>query len=130
MGILNRKAILDSEDLKTEEIFIPEWNGSVFVRTLTGQERDEFEESMFRGKERKEANFRNLRARLVALTVVDEAGKRLFNLDDMEILGRKSSRALDRIFDVAQRLAGFTGEDIKELEKNSESGPSGDSISG
>ena len=129
MGILNRKAILDSEDLKMEEIFIPEWNGSVFVRTLTGQERDEFEESMFRGKGREEANFRNLRARLVALTVVDEAGKRLFSFDDMELLGNKSSRALDRIFDVAQRLAGFTSEDIKGLTKNSESGPSEDSIS-
>jgi hypothetical protein len=127
--ILTRDEILAVEDLPTEEVFVPEWKGSVVVRTLTGRERDELEASMFQD-DAAQANMENVRARLVSLTAVDRDGKRLFTFADAKALGEKSSRALDRVFGVAQRLSGLRREDIKELAKNSPGGRRAASPSG
>lgn len=118
--MLTREQILKADDLPHEEVPVPEWGGSVLVWTLTGAERDAFEEATLqkRGK-RREADLSNIRARLAALAVRDADGKRLFGDSDVVALGRKSARALDRVFAVAQRLNGITDEDVEELEKNS-----------
>lgn len=128
---LNREAILAAEDLPRELVEVPEWGGAVYVRALTGAERDQFEASIVeqRGRDVR-MNMRNIRAKLVALTVVDEDGQRIFTDDDVAALGGKSAAALDRLFAVAQRLSGLSKEDVEELAKNSESVQSADSISG
>lgn len=128
---LNREAILAAEDLPRELVEVPEWGGAVYVRALTGAERDQFEASIVeqRGRDVR-MNMRNIRAKLVALTVVDEGGQRIFTDDDVAALGGKSAAALDRLFAVAQRLSGLSKEDVEELAKNSESVQSADSISG
>lgn len=118
MAILKREQILSADDLKRESVSVPEWGGEVLVRTMTGAERDAFEAAIGGGKAR-QVNTANIRARLVALTVVDEAGARLFADGDMEALGRKSAAALDRCFSVAMRLNGLSAKDVEELEKNS-----------
>ena len=119
MALLNREAILQAQDLPTERVPVPEWGGEVIVRGLTGAERDRFEQSIVetRGKDTR-VNLRNIRAKLVTLCVVDEEGKRLFKDDDVELLGRKSAVALNRIFEVAQRLSGLRPEDVEELAGN------------
>lgn len=125
MKLLTRDAILQAEDLPTEDIEVEEWGGAVRVRALTGAERDAFEQSIVeqRGKSTR-VNMRNIRAKLVALTVVDADGKRLFSDKDAELLGKKSAAALDRVFEVAQRLSGLSPEDMEELSGNSEEGQS------
>lgn len=130
MALLTRDQILSAEDLKRETLDVPEWGGEVIVRSLTGAERDAFEDSVVRqrGKTR-ELNLRNARARLVSLSLIDESGSRLFSDGDVEALGRKSAAALDRVFAAAQRLSGLTENDIDELAKNSESGQSDSSTS-
>lgn len=127
MKLLTRDAILQAEDLPTEDIEVEEWGGAVRVRALTGAERDAFEQSIVeqRGKSTR-VNMRNIRAKLVALTVVDADGKRLFSDKDAELLGKKSAAALDRVFEVAQRLSGLSPEDMEELSGNSEEGQSED----
>ena len=42
VGLLNRSAILDAEDLKHEDVEVAAWGGTVRVRMMTGAERDEF----------------------------------------------------------------------------------------
>lgn len=74
-------------------------------------------------------NMKNLRAKLVALTIVDEEGNRIFSQQDVNLLGKKSALALNRVFEVAQRLNGLKPEDVEELTKNSESDQSDDFIS-
>ena len=127
MKLLTRDAILQAEDLPTEDIEVEEWGGAVRVRALTGAERDAFEQSIVeqRGKSTR-VNMRNIRAKLVALTVVDADGKRLFSDKDAELLGKKSAAALDRVFEVAQKLSGLSPEDMEELSGNSEEGQSED----
>ncbi len=142
--MLTKDQILSASDLPTEEVQVPEWGGSVFVRTMNGTERDAFEQDIIaaraRDAEQNEASdgvpnaaksnseLVNIRARLAVKTVVDAQGNRLFTDNDAAALGKKSGKALDRIFDVAQRLSGIGEKDVKELEGNSNAVPSGASI--
>ena len=128
---LGRDAILAIDDLPKEEVYVPEWKTWICVRALTGAERDAFKTSIVeqRGKSTK-MNLKNIRAKLVALTVVDEEGNRIFSDSDASALGKKSAAALDKVFEVAQRLSGLRPEDVEELSKNFGSDQSEDSISG
>ena len=112
MTLLSKSAILCANDLQTEDVDVPEWGGSVRVRSFTGRERDAFEASMVRGegKDRK-VDLTNMRARLVGLTVIDEGGQRLFTDEEVDLLGAKSGAALDRVFAglVAQGVAIWMG---------------------
>jgi hypothetical protein len=116
---LSKTQILAATDLKTEPVQVPEWGGSVIVRTMTAAERDTFEGGLVKGDgKNKKTDFTNFRAKLVALTVVDEAGERLFADEEAAQLGKKSAAAMQRVFEVAQRLNGLTQADVDELAKN------------
>jgi len=121
---LTKKDILKADDIQKEMVNVPEWGGDIYLRTMSGLERDAFEQSIVKDKV---TNLTNIRARFCALVICDEDGKRLFTDADVVELGRKSSLVLSRIFDVGQSLNGFTNADVEELAKNSESGQSDDS---
>jgi len=125
VALLTREEILQADDLPVEDVDVPEWGGTVRVRTLSGAERDRFEGSITeqRGKKIK-VKADNIRAKLVALSVVNEKGQPVFDEGDVRQLGKKSAKALDRVFDVAQRLSGISDEDVEELAKNLPAGPS------
>jgi hypothetical protein len=114
--VLSRGEILDAMDEKMEAVEIPEWGGFVYVKAMTGEERDALEASVVTGPG--ERNLDNLRAKVVALSLVDAEGVRLFTLDDVEALGKKSASALDKVFSVAQRLSGLSRDDVKDLAGN------------
>ena len=125
MNYLTKSEILQAKDIQTEDVSVPEWGGIVLVRGLTGRERDSLEASMIEGKGKNaQVNLINLRAKLVARSIVDEAGKRVFEDADIPALAQKSAMALTRVYDVAQRLSGITPEDVDELTKNSEAAQS------
>ena len=114
--MLTRDSILQADDLPKESVEVPEWGGQVWVRTLSGTERDAFEQSMVNKKNK--PNMDNVRARFAVLTICDEAGDRLFKAADADELGKKSAAALDRVFAVAQRLNGFSDQDQKDIAGN------------
>lgn len=120
--LLTRDDILRAKDLKHEDVEVPEWGGTVRVRGLRGVERDEFESSIVvtnpDGTTRVES--KSMRARLCSLTVVGENDVRLFTADDVAALGQKSASALERVFDVAMRLAGMSKDEVEKLGKDSE----------
>lgn len=116
MTLLNRDQILQVEDLKFDEIECPEWGGSVRIRSMTGAERDTFEQAIV-GSDKK-ANFNNIRAKLVATVAVDAEGKRLFTDADLKALGEKNAAPLNRLFTAAQRLSGLTEADVEAAAKN------------
>ena len=128
MKLLTRDEILKADDLPCEDLDVPEWGGSVRVKTLTGMERDNLEKSMVKvnGKD-SQVNMSNFRAKLVAKSIIDNDGKRIFSDADVSDLGFKSAAALSRVFDVASRLSGFSETDINEISKNLLSGQSEDS---
>jgi hypothetical protein len=127
--MLSRDQILSVNDLKPELVDVPEWGGSVWVRALTGLERDLIEEAMIAGRSGGETqyNFRNLRAKTVAASIVDDDGLRMFAEEDVFLLGNKNVGALQRVFRVCQRLSGLSREDVEQITGNSEGASAGSS---
>jgi len=123
--LLTKEQIFEADDLEAEVVEVPEWGGSVKVRGLTGRERDRLEATVALTNKKGEqigTNLDNLRARLCAMSIVDEDGKLMFtSKDDVLQLGRKSAVVVNRIFEVAQRLSGLTEKDVEALTKNSNS---------
>jgi hypothetical protein len=123
--VLTRDQIKVVDDRKIESVDVPEWGGMVYVRGLSGTDRDSFEMAMIestrgtKGRRTQEVNLRNLRAKLVVRTAVDsdspETAKPIFEMADVEWLGRKSAQALQRVYAVAQRLSGLSNEEVEEL---------------
>lgn len=120
---LSRDSILAAADSHREEIQVPEWGGSVWIRTLSGTERDEYEGSLL-GAGGKIA-YKDIRAKLLVRAICDADGKRLFSDRDISALGAKSAPALDRVFTAAKRLNAVSDEDVKEIEGNSGPAQSG-----
>ncbi len=109
---LTRDAILGAQDLPVLTVSIPEWGGEVFIRTMTGGERDQFEA----GWKRNPTD--DIRARLAVATLCDEDGRLLFSAADVPALSAKSSTALDRIFAASTAHSGLTDKDVEDLRKN------------
>ena len=129
-SFLSRNAIFAVPDIQSEDVFVPQWSGTVRVKGLTARERDQFEADILRGKGKNvEVVKQNLRAKLVVRAAVDEAGNRLFGDGDIAFLGEKSAAAIDLLYGVASRLSGISGDDEEELAKNSVSDQSADSPS-
>ena len=129
-GHLGRDAILAAKSLRTEEVAVPEWGGTVLVRELSGRERDEWEASLavMRGKTMV-PDVANIRAKLAARTIVGDDGEPVFTQQDVAALGELSAAALDRVFDVASRLSGLNPEDVEAMTGNSGAAPGGGSSS-
>jgi hypothetical protein len=111
--MITRDSILSTTDLNREPVPVPEWGGDVFVRTMTGRERDAFEASCNGG-----ADMDNIRARLLVRCLCDEHGNRLFTDGDTEALGNTPAAPLVRLFAVAQRINKLSKQDFDELSKN------------
>jgi hypothetical protein len=124
---LTREAILSASDRKFTEVQVPEWGDGAMVRvqSLSAQERDTWEESNRTKPDaegKMETVFENMRARLVALVVVDGDGQPLFSRDDVTEIGKKNAAPIDRIFEAACKLSGIGKNDVKEMVKNSGAG--------
>lgn len=118
MSLLSRDQILGADDRTYEIVTCPEWGGDVRLRSLTGSERDEWENSLVRQVGNKRTlSVRNMRAKLIALSAVDADGQPLFTPADVIKLGSKNAAPLDRLFEACQRLSGLSDEDVKELEE-------------
>jgi hypothetical protein len=137
MGFLGRKGLLEKEALKIEKVVLDKIN-HVFVRQMTGREKDRWEQSLtvgIRNKkgviERYEQNLEDFRAKLAVETLCDEKGVLLLQTEDFAILSQNMSAAtLDKIVKKAQRLNKISDEDKDGLVKNSEGAQSADSTSG
>jgi hypothetical protein len=118
MSLLTREQILAADDIITEKVQVDGWGGEVLVRGMTGAERDRVEKTLVELKGKRIVMKDDIRAKLVAASVVDEKGELLFSEGDIHTLAAKSAAALQKVFEVAQRLSGLTDEDVDELEKN------------
>lgn len=125
MAFLTADQIREVDDKQYEDVDVPEWGGTVRVRGMSGTERDAYEASIIeqRGNDRK-VNLANARAKLVVRCLVDENGALLFTPDDVRVLGRKSAKALERVFDAARRASGMSEADIEKLTENFDADPS------
>lgn len=123
MALLSKASILAAGDFKLSRVHVPEWGGDVYIKTITGLDRDRFEEGY------SEQKMKNFRSRFLVLTLCDERGERLFSDAEVDDLGKKSSLVINRLFDKAWSLNAFTDEAVDELGNGSTVDQSGASTS-
>lgn len=115
--MLKREEILAAADVKSIDVEVPEWGGTVRVREMSGTQRDLYEQELV-ARQDKDKVMHNVRALLVTYTAVDETGAALFTPADVEELGKKSSTALDRVFQAACKLNGIGQPALEVVAKN------------
>lgn len=116
---LDAAGILAADDRIIKRVYIAPWGGNVYIRTMSGTERDTFEASLIVG----EINTReNVRAKLLVHALCDKSGNKLFTLEQVNALGEKSAAGLTLAYNEASALNAVSNEDVDDLAKNSGSG--------
>jgi len=123
MPVLDKSAIMAASDTKLEKVHVKEWKGDVYIKTLSGTERDLFEDAYSTDR------MKNFRPRFLVLTLCDANGERLFTDAEVAELGKKSSAVIAKLFDKAWALNAFRTEDVEALGKDSPSDQSDASTS-
>jgi len=126
---LGKDALLAKEELKREKVEFEDGD-FVYVRQMTGHERDAFEQSLLKKIRDKKGTVisyeqatEDFRAKLAVLTLCDEAGAPILEQKDYPLLSRNmSAKRLETIINKAQELNKISEEDKEELVKNSEVG--------
>lgn len=123
---LDRAGLLAIPDRIVEELHVPEWSAWVRVASWDGATRWRIIQLWPREGGRAD---NNLLALVASVSLVNEAGARLFTDADVAALALKNARALDRIFTVALRLNGLSEGAVDALGKDSAPSPNGGSTS-
>jgi hypothetical protein len=120
MTALTKDAILAASDLTTETVAWPEWGGDVVIRSMTGTQRDAYEQSLMVRDDAGtySVDTDNMKVKLVVYTAVDEAGNALFSAADIPALSGKSAAVIERLAAVATRLSGLGKNATEEAAKN------------
>ena len=135
-NLLDRSKLLAKENLEIEKVELGEGD-IVYVRQMTGRERDQFEASLLKkktnakGESTYEQNTEDFRAKLAVLTLCDEKGNSLLQPGDYSVLSQNmSAKRLEKIIIAAQKLNAITEVDKENLTKNSEADQDDNSSSG
>jgi hypothetical protein len=124
--LLGKAELLQKEKLEIEKVEFE--NGDyVYVRQMTGHERDMFEQSMLKKNKDGKGNVLSVetvmddfRSKLAAITLCDEEGKSLLSANDYAVLGNSmSAKRLEKIINTSQKLNAITEEDKDAIVKNS-----------
>lgn len=110
---LTAAEILTAQDSKTVDVDVPEWGGTVKLRTLTGAEAAEFFDAFQRGEKSAAV------VKLPLLCAVAEDGVTpLFTEGDLVQLRTKSLSGLMRLQRAAVKLNGLTDEAAVEVKND------------
>lgn len=114
-----------SARIEREPLLVPELGGRIWVRGMSGTERDKFEEGLRirKGKKVGQSDLRNYRAQFASRVIVSASGERLLNDSeaDIALLGRLPAGVLDRVIAKCTELSGKAEEEIDDLGNDSAS---------
>lgn len=124
------RAVVDAARAKpvVESMDVPELGGTVYVRGLTGKQRDVWEQWCVVGEGRNRV-LKNVRGKLLARTLCNEDGARICADQDADWLGDLPGAIISPLYDLAARLSGISEQTKADLEKYSEAEGSGASSS-
>jgi hypothetical protein len=134
---LGKEMLLSKASLKIEKVELS--NGHVFIREMTGKEKDVWELSMvkkIRTGDKKnpiqyETTLENFRAKLAVVTLCNKEGDLIFGANDIEALNSAIKASdLEKIVEKAQELNAISEQDKEEILKNSDVGQEDNSSSG
>lgn len=104
-----------AKQIRVEPVKVPGFNGDVYLREMSGIDRERYEQGITSGANEKG----HVRAMLVACTLCDESGKLLFGPDSVAEIASWKARVLIPLAEKATELAALSEEDVQELEGNS-----------
>ena len=137
MGFLGKKDLLQRQKLEIIKVDLGN-DDYVFVREMTGRERDQFEQSLIKEKRNNKGevtgydrNLYDFRAKLAVNTLCDENGNAILTMADFETLSQNmGAKRIEKIVTEAQKLNKISEADKEDLIKNSEADQKEDSTSG
>ena len=125
--VLTRGDILTSDDRPCELYHFPDWGGWLYMRGMTGTQRDEIEQSITATGDKQDIT--GARARVASRCIVNEDGTPMFTEKDVVALGEKSALCLALAFRIGSKLSGMSDDAMKEIEGNSKAVQSASSTS-
>lgn len=136
MAFLTRELLLAKGKFKIEKVDLGD-DDFVFVRQMSGHERDRFERTLVvevmqeDGAVTYERAVDDFRSKLASCTICDEDGTLLLTPEDVYVFSRSITAArLEAIINKAQDLNKITQTDKEKMVKNSDADRSGSSTSG
>lgn len=124
--LLTKDAILAAQDIPYEDVEVPEWGGVVRIRGLSAKDRDEL--GLTFDANDKESVL-GLRGRLLQKVIVGDDGNLLFTPEQLDEIVGKAASVIDKLFNVAQRLSGFSKSEVAAITENLSEGQSAGSNS-
>ncbi len=117
MALLSREQILAVDDRRKEKLEVPEWGGEVFLVSMNGKERLEYEAALQRFRDGdKTVDFMG---ELLIRAMRDEGGAPLFTVADLSALAERNPAVMLRVFSAAAKLNALTEEAASEQAGNS-----------
>lgn len=134
MALLSRNQILEAKDIKTKDIEVKEWGGTIRIKQLSAKEYNDITMNMVNirkmaakqlsSKKNSDENLedainelaiKNQKILLLIKSIVDENMKPLFTEADLELLYQKNTNVIDKIIAEIEEL---NANSIEETKKN------------
>jgi hypothetical protein len=118
-NIINlRDKILGMNDLKHQPCPIPEWDCTIIIKEMTGQQRARLLQNavdVTTGKMDLEKMYPEL---AIYSCMHPDTGQPIFQIEDRDFLNTKSGAALERIAGIAMQLSGLSSKGVENAVKN------------
>jgi hypothetical protein len=115
---LSKDAIFSVNDSDLVEFSVPEWDGTILLRSMSGKQRNDYEHWASTQSKAKVPDYRGIRERLIINCVVDENGEQLFSESDIAKLSEKNSEVIDRIHTKCRVICGMDEDAVEDAVKN------------
>lgn len=114
--IKNSEEILSKDDFTYEEFEVPEWGGTLRLRSLSGAQR-----TIVISLTNKRRDGDGLFERLIIMSAVDDVGKSIFRDDHLDALKARNAAVTQAIGKKILEISGLAPDtipDIESAEKN------------
>lgn len=110
--------IIAAQDRKFQDVPVPEWDCTVRVQAMTGDDLFTFYNEVSDDKGNVKLDGKTAMPKLLVRTLYDpETGERLFESGETGLIGGKSGDVLFRLFRVAQDVNGLSKAAVEDIEK-------------
>lgn len=103
-------------DFRVQSVDVPEWGGTCYVRSLSLRDAQVFQD-VSAGAARGTFTTEDI-CKIVALTLCDEQGNRLFSQEQLDVLLERNFQAVKRLFDASMQVVGLTASGVAQEKKD------------
>ena len=122
---LNAQDILKRKAPAPKAFYVPEWDGYVYLKTLTVKERDSIEKAAV-NKRTGQVDIAGLRNRVLIKAVVTAEGLPMFSIHDVKDLEALDSKGVSRVAAKAMRMCGLEDADLDDEAEGFDEAPGDD----